>query len=230
MATWAHPVPSFIEMRYLPALLVFFTAPSGASGQNIPLAARLIMYNNGNMTVGATSSSGSPKGRIHLGAEDESVSAAISIRQSNSDSFGFDFGLDQTVNGNMFLHRVFSDVKYDVMEFDRNNGNVGIGTSPGNFKLAVNGKIWGTEVQVAVTKPPDYVFEKSYPLPTLEEVKSFIDQNKHLPEIPSAKEMEANGVNIGEMNMLLLKKIEELTLYVIEQQKEINDLKKLVKK
>jgi hypothetical protein len=101
------------------------------------------------------------------------------------------------------------------------NGNVGIGTTtPGNFKLAVNGKIWGTEVQVALTNPgPDYVFEKSYPLPTLEEVKSYIDENKHLPEIPSAKEMEENGVNVGEMNMLLLKKIEELTLYVIELKK-----------
>jgi hypothetical protein len=111
-------------------------------------------------------------------------------------------------------------------------GNVGIGTTtPGNFKLAVNGKIWGTEVQVALTNPgPDYVFEKSYALPTLEEVKSYIDQNKHLPEVPSAKEMEANGVNVGEMNMLLLKKIEELTLYLIEQQKEINELKNQIKK
>jgi hypothetical protein len=116
----------------------------------------------------------------------------------------------------------------------RDDGNVGIGTTtPGNFKLAVNGKIWGTEVQVALTNPgPDYVFEKSYALPTLEEVKSYIDQNKHLSEVPSAKEMEANGVNVGEMNMLLLKKIEELTLYVIDlkkestrQQKEIEDLK-----
>jgi hypothetical protein len=108
-----------------------------------------------------------------------------------------------------------------------NNGNVGIGTtSPGSFKLAVNGKIWGTEVQVALTNPaPDYVFEKSYTLPTLEEVKSYIDKNKHLPEIPSAKEMEANGVNVGEMNMLLLKKIEELTLYVIELKKEVKELK-----
>jgi hypothetical protein len=101
------------------------------------------------------------------------------------------------------------------------DGAVGIGTTtPGNFKLAVNGKIWGTEVQVALTNPgPDYVFEKSYALPTLEEVKSYIDQNKHLPEVPSAKEMEANGVNVGEMNMLLLKKIEELTLYLIEKDK-----------
>jgi hypothetical protein len=111
-------------------------------------------------------------------------------------------------------------------------GNVGIGTNtPGNFKLAVNGKIWGTEVQVALTNPgPDYVFEKSYALPSLEEVKFYIDQNKHLPEVPSAKEMKMNGVNVGEMNILLLKKIEELTLYVIELNDRLDKQNDLIKK
>ena len=65
---------------------------------------------------------------------------------------------------------------------------------------------------------PDYVFADHYRLTTLKEVEDFIQQNKHLPEIPSAKEMEANGVELGTMNMLLLKKIEELTLYLLEQQ------------
>ena len=67
----------------------------------------------------------------------------------------------------------------------------------------------------------DYVFEKNYKLTPLEDIKTYIDQNKHLPEVPSAKEMEKNGVQLGEMNMLLLKKIEELTLYVIEQNKKM---------
>jgi hypothetical protein len=67
---------------------------------------------------------------------------------------------------------------------------------------------------------PDYVFEKNYNLRPLAEVENYINQNKHLPEVPAAKEMEANGVNLGEMNMLLLKKVEELTLYVIELKKE----------
>jgi hypothetical protein len=102
------------------------------------------------------------------------------------------------------------------------SGNVGIGTTdPGSFKLAVNGKTWTTEVQVAVNRPPDYVFEPTYHLSPLDSIKTYIDKNKHLPEVPSAKEMEKNGVNLGEMNMLLLKKIEELTLYVIEQNKTI---------
>ena len=106
------------------------------------------------------------------------------------------------------------------------NGNVSIGTTdPGSFKLAVNGKVWAQEVQVALTNPgPDYVFEPAYKLLSLEEIKNYIDQHKHLPEVPSAKEMETNGVNVSEMNMLLLRKIEELTLHLIEQNKIIAQL------
>jgi len=97
------------------------------------------------------------------------------------------------------------------------NGNVGIGTTNPTQKLTVNGTIYGKEVKVDLSVPgPDYVFANNYQLLTLNELKTYIDQHKHLPEVPSAKEMEANGINVGEMNMLLLKKIEELTLYVIE--------------
>ena len=67
---------------------------------------------------------------------------------------------------------------------------------------------------------PDYVFEKNYDLRPLTEVEAYINQNKHLPEIPAAKEMEKDGVNLGEMNMMLLKKVEELTLYMIDLKKE----------
>ena len=116
------------------------------------------------------------------------------------------------------------------MAFERmrinSNGNVGIGiTDPGSFKLAVNGKTWSTEVQVAVSRPPDYVFEPTYDLKQLAEIETYIKENKHLPEVPSAKEMEKNGVQLGEMNMLLLRKIEELTLYILDQNKEIEKLK-----
>ena len=113
-------------------------------------------------------------------------------------------------------------------------GNVGIGTTnPGSFKLAVEGKIGAREINVTTTNPfPDYVFESSYNLPSLEEVERYIKKNNHLPDVPTAKEVEKDGVDLGEMNILLLKKIEELTLYVIElkkvtdvQSREIADLK-----
>jgi hypothetical protein len=104
-------------------------------------------------------------------------------------------------------------------------GNVGIGTFAPDAKLTVSGQVHAQEVKVSVTVPgPDYVFEKDYKLTSLEEIKNYIDQNKHLPEVPSAKEMEKNGVQLGEMNMLLLKKIEELTLHMLEQQQQIKNL------
>jgi hypothetical protein len=78
------------------------------------------------------------------------------------------------------------------------------------------------EVRVDLNVPaPDYVFENDYKLSSLDEIKSYIDQNKHLPEVPSAKEIEKNGVQLGEMNMILLKKIEELTLHLVNQNKRL---------
>ncbi len=105
-------------------------------------------------------------------------------------------------------------------------GFVGIGTASPDQKLTVKGIVHAQEVRVDLSVPgPDYVFGTNYKLPTLEEIKIYIDQNKHLPEIPSAKEMEKNGIQLGEMNMLLLKKVEELTLYVIELKKENEEVK-----
>ncbi|TDS20880.1 concanavalin A-like lectin/glucanase superfamily protein [Maribacter caenipelagi] len=105
-------------------------------------------------------------------------------------------------------------------------GNVGIGTiTPGNYELAVNGEIRAKEVKVETANWPDYVFEKVYALPSLEEVQEHIAQKGHLPNIPSAKEIESNGLELGEMNRLLLEKIEEIMLYTIQQQKEIDELR-----
>ena len=108
-----------------------------------------------------------------------------------------------------------------------NLGNVGIGTATPTAKLSVNGNLWATEIQVAATNPwPDYVFEPSYEKLSLTDLESFIKTNKHLPEIPIAKTIEKDGINLGDMNAKLLKKIEELTLYIIELKHEVDDLKK----
>lgn len=107
-----------------------------------------------------------------------------------------------------------------------NLGNIGIGNTSPDAKLTVTGQVHAQEVKVTVSAPgPDYVFESNYNLSSLEEIKTYIDQNKHLPEIPSAKEMEKNGIDLGEMDMLLLKKIEELTLYLIDLNKENQEQK-----
>ena len=111
-----------------------------------------------------------------------------------------------------------------------NGGNVGIGTAPStSYNLDVAGKIRATEVQIEhLDKWYDCVFEQDYPLKSLDEVKSFVDHNGHLPEVPSEAEVMKNGIIIGEMNSILLKKLEELTLYTIRQQQEIDALKKVL--
>jgi hypothetical protein len=103
---------------------------------------------------------------------------------------------------------------------------IGIGTSSPDQMLTVNGTVHAKEIKVDTSIPaPDYVFEPTYKLPLLRDLKTYLDANHHLPEIPSAKEIEKDGLNLSEMNLKLLKKVEELTLYVIEKDKEIKDVK-----
>jgi len=109
------------------------------------------------------------------------------------------------------------------------NNNVGIGTTNPTYKLSVNGNIRSKEV-VVETGWADYVFNKKYKLLPLEDVEKFIEQNNHLPNIPSAKEVEENGLHLGDTQKRMMEKIEELTLYIIQQQKEIDQLKLAVLK
>jgi hypothetical protein len=112
-------------------------------------------------------------------------------------------------------------------------GNVGIGTTNINdasYKLFVETGIRTRKLKVDQTSWPDYVFHKYYNLPSLAEVEQFINKNKHLPDVPSAAEVEKNGLDLGENQALLLKKIEELTLYVIELKKENEKMNERIEK
>ncbi len=120
------------------------------------------------------------------------------------------------------------------------NGKIGIGTTNPDELLTVKGKIHTQEVLVDLdgAVAPDYVFENyfdgfsalqpEYTLISLEELELFLKENHHLPDVPSAEKMQEEGISLKEMNLLLLQKIEELTLYTIQQQKEIDMLKEII--
>jgi hypothetical protein len=106
-------------------------------------------------------------------------------------------------------------------------------STPGTNEVKIynNGYIRARELKIDMQNIPDYVFDKNYQLPTLKEVENYIVANHHLPKIKSAAEYQAaHGVNIGELNVQLLEKVEELTLYLIQQQKEIELLKQQINK
>lgn len=111
-----------------------------------------------------------------------------------------------------------------------NSGNTGIGVINPTEKLVVNGNIKAKKLMVTQNSWADYVFDKDYKLMNLNDLSTYIQQYKHLPEVPSTKDIQTNGVDVGNNQTLLLKKIEELTLYIIEQHKEIETLKKEIKK
>jgi hypothetical protein len=207
---------------------MYFQVRNGAGFYQTPM----ILKSNGNIGIGTAS----PSAKLD-------VNGGIKVENTNEIELGG--GISKETNAGKIAYQKFSDaldivgagttgsnrkIKFWAEGGASFTGNVGIGTLNPDALLAVAGQIHAQEVKVSVTVPgPDYVFEKDYKLTSLEEIKNYIDQNKHLPEVPSAKEMEKNGVQLGEMNMLLLKKIEELTLYVIGQQKEINELRRKIK-
>lgn len=124
-----------------------------------------------------------------------------------------------------------SDSKLDVNGNIFTNGKILIGTNNvstvSSYALAVNGNAIFNKIKIkSYATWPDYVFGDNYNLPKLEYVRNFININKHLPGVPSAYEVSTNGLDVAETQEILLKKIEELTLYVLEMNDKINELEK----
>ena len=141
----------------------------------------------------------------------------------NRDIYSVNGGFSAYANSNLYL-KTNGTTRLTILKA---NGNVGIGTTtPGIYKLAVEGEIGAREVNVTLDSWSDFVFDKDYELRSLQELETYISLNKHLPDIPVESEIRNKGVNLGEMNSKLLQKIEELTLYIIEQDKRLQSIEK----
>ncbi|MFH6985805.1 hypothetical protein [Marinoscillum luteum] len=209
----------------------FITRPSG-------YVERMTIKSNGKIGIGTSS----PNYHFHAVGSDrarfEQTEGIIDIVAYGASGNDFDntaglFASNKTalimtgLSGSGDIKFITKPSGYSERMIIKSNGNIGIGTSSPESKLAVNGQIRATEVKVlADISVPDYVFEPNYELRTLKETKEYIAENKHLPEIPSATEIGENGIDLGDMNMRLLKKIEELTLYQIQLMEEMEAMKK----
>lgn len=185
-------------------------------------SARLTINEHGSVGIGTTEPT---YGKLHIntGSFGDRTMLAISTK-------------DGTYNPRVyFKHNTSSSHQYleftstystgtGYADFIFTNGNVGIGTTSPDAKLTVNGDIKATRVDVVSSIVSDFVFEEDYNLRSLEEVEAFVKKNKHLPEIPAASELIGKTYSVGEMDDLLLRKVEELTLYIIEMEKRIQQL------
>jgi len=189
--------------------------------------------NNGVVTIGSSSqfgSYGSNDNALELSSENPSIgliggpSSNNRVFLSANSTFGNGLAFSNITHFGFYMFGGTGE----IMRF-HTNGSVSVGTtnSATGYKLSVGGKIMAEELKVQLEANwPDYVFETTYNLVSLGDLEKFINKNKHLPNIPSAKEVEKDGINVGEMNAKLLQKIEELTLYVIDLHKENEKLKK----
>ncbi len=192
--------------------LNFFTNNGGAS---------MTILQNGNVGVGATNAAFKMDvaGRMRLRTQADGNSAGLWLNNpANTNTIAFMGIADAVTTG------FYGNVSGWGLIMNTNTGNVGIGTLNPTYKLSVNGNIRSKEV-VVETGWADYVFDKKYKLKSLEEVEKFIEQNKHLPGIPSAEEIEKNGLQLGDTQKRMMEKIEELILYTIALKKEIDILK-----
>lgn len=191
----------------------------GISTQNLLLNAQ-----GGNVGIGITA----PKATLDISTKsiygDEK--GALKISSQTANQFLYVSYLDAYNAGSIQVIRPV--VGPQNLLLNAQGGSVAIGTTdPKGYMLAVNGSTVATSMTVQLnTAWPDYVFKKDYELPSLKELKTYVDQYHHLPEMPTESQVAKDGLNLGEINSKLVKKVEELTLYLIEQHKQIEILEK----
>ncbi|MFQ6601780.1 hypothetical protein [Flavobacterium sp. C3NV] len=217
-----NPARGGSYIRLLDAAMSFNIVTSGGLDTQV-----LAINTSGNIGIGTSS----PNAKLDISDFTPGLGTAIMLaigeRGFNSSSYGFRFKTDN-LTGLLSIFGVNAEVETtSLFSISRITGNIGIGTINPTSKLTVAGNIASREVKVTVDAGADFVFENDYNLPSLESVDQFIKENKHLPEIASAKQMQKDGINLSEMNIKLLQKIEEMTLYMIEIKKEIELLKKM---
>jgi hypothetical protein len=182
---------------------------------------------NGNILI---SSADLPMGlNMEVGGTVPLLNMSMNFREANKNNayIGAGFRIDTRTNFAplfQWLKRDAGGENESMLMSLTSSGNLGLGISNAAEKLAVNGNIRSKEVKVEATNWPDYVFQPGYQLPTLTQIEEQIKMKGHLPDMPSAKEVELNGIALGEMNKLLLKKVEELTLHLISQHKTMEIL------
>jgi len=203
----------------------YFTATGGTTNYGVYSAAGTNYFNN-NVGIGTTTPGlkAHITGAIGLPATTGTIQTGVLRLQGLTSNAVLDFGVSGASGASLQVTNQNDLTTNYPLLLNPNGGNVGIGTiDTKGYKFAVNGSVIATSVTVKLNSAwPDYVFKKEYQLPTLTEVKDYIDKNHHLPDMPSEKEVADNGLNLGEMNKLLVKKVEELTLYLINNQKQLN--------
>ena len=213
--------PTVYINRYTSNGNVLMTAGSGKVGIGVDAPKEKLHINGairGNGTNGAVTLRGD-RGYVTIGAKSQAMEFVTDKSQFvfNKPIYN-QSGVYNVQNSNMLFN-----INGTNRMLIQNNGNIGIGTASPAYKLDVNGTIRANEIIVNTTGA-DFVFAEDYQLRPLSEVKTFIQENKHLPEIKSAQEMQENGVGVNELQTQLLQKIEELTLYLIQQEERIKAL------
>ena len=155
-------------------------------------------------------------GNVGIGTNDPQYS--IEVIGTGRFSNRLLIGQSETVRADLQISHISSNPNARLLLIENNDQVL--------LQLASNGMLRAREIKVDMQIWPDYVFASNYPLMPLEEVEQFIKENGHLPNIPAAQEMEEDGINLAETNKMLMEKVEELTLYLIEQNKRIADLER----